>query len=177
MPETMTTLSAVQVTPRLTEIIGDGLAKRPIAARIVVASILRDARLMHRPAISAHVAMGNSSISGSGRNARGGPPPGGAGGRRRASWDTRAVRPEIEAAAIAARGAARRSSGNCLLTYVPSPVRPSKYPSACNCSNAITAVPRETAYCFASSRVAGSCTPRFSPESPIGSRHRAIARS
>jgi hypothetical protein len=59
MPETMTTLSAVQVTPRLTEIIGDGLAKRPIAARIVVGQ--------HSPRCSPHAPAGDLRPRGDGK--------------------------------------------------------------------------------------------------------------
>src|SRR5262245_23059414 len=138
---------------------------------------------MHRAAIWAHVAMGNSSGDGAGEKARDAPKVmSGTFGNLFASRESAGFLRAVRVPTIAIRNAVRKSSGRWLFTYVPSPLRPSRYPSECNCSNAITALPRETPYCFASSRVAGRREPRLSRPLRMASRissysHRQIFAS
>src|SRR5262245_58078796 len=115
--------------------------------------------------------MGDSSGDGAGENARDGSMPTfGTSGNLFASCERAGFLRAVRVPTIAMLGAVRNSSGRWLLTYVPSPLLPSRYPSECSCSNAITALPRETPYCFASSRVAGRREPRLSRPLRMASR-------
>lgn len=173
MPPVMITCSGVQRTPRAVPRYSATAARSGGYPRgLTSASSDRVARRNRRPAIRVHCATGNASNAGvMARNGRTGGS--GTSGQGPSAWPNRESAGALAGTSPGGAplaGGCSRSSGRTALTRVLRPTFPSRYPWDCNCSKAVTTVPRDTRYRAASSRVAGSRAPRRSRPSRIAAR-------